>query len=153
MENLSTDWREFLRLLLSHRVKFVLVGGHALAVHARPRFTEDLDVFVEASMDNAQRLRSVLADFGFGAIAPPVAQLAELGKVFMLGEKPFRIDILTTISGVDFSEAWKGRVSLGLDIGAVPVISRANLIRNKMAAGRPKDLADLASLSELKTPS
>ena len=151
MENLSTDWREFLRLLLSHRVKFVLVGGHALAVHARPRFTEDLDVFVEASMENAHRLRGVLVDFGFGSIAPPVEQLAELGKVFMLGEKPFRIDILTTISGVDFSEAWNGRVSLGLDIGDIPVISRANLIRNKMAAGRPKDLADLASLSELKT--
>lgn len=146
MESLSTDWREFLELLLSHRVKFLLIGGHALAVHARPRFTEDLDVFVEASTANARRLLRVLDDFGFGAVAPPEEDLAIAGKVFMLGEKPYRIDILTKISGVQFDEAWQAHVPLDLEIGRIPVIGRASLIKNKLAAGRPKDLMDIAML-------
>ena len=145
-DNLSDDWREFLSLMISKRVKFLLLGGHAVAVHAAPRMTEDLDVFVEVSTVNARRLRSVLVDFGFGEAAPPVEQLATVGKVFTIGAPPWRIDILTKISGVTFKTAWNNRVRVKLAVGTVNVIGRRDLIRNKRASGRPKDLADLAAL-------
>ncbi|RLB57509.1 MAG: hypothetical protein DRJ42_00225 [Deltaproteobacteria bacterium] len=132
--------------MLSHRVEFLLIGGHALAVHAQARFTEDLDVFVDASPENAARLLAALRDFGFGAVAPSVEELATKDKVFMLGEKPYRIDVLTTISGVEFSDAWRDRVFLDLEMGRIPTIDRQSFIRNKRASGRPKDLADLAML-------
>ncbi len=149
MESLTTDWKEFLESLVSRKVRFLLVGGHALAVHARPRFTEDLDVFVDASTDNAIRVRDALCDFGFASVAPSVDELATARKVFMLGEKPYRIDILTTISGVSFQEAWDQRVFLDLEIGRIAVISRENLIKNKRASGRPKDMADLVMLEAM----
>lgn len=152
MAALTQDWREFLSLLLSHRVKFVVIGGHAVAVHGSPRMTEDLDVFVECSNTNARRLRRVLVDFGFGEAAPAVDILATPGRVFMIGVKPFRIDVLTTISGVLFDHAWATRKRLDTEVGKLPFISRDNLIANKRASGRPKDLADLALLGEPPTP-
>jgi len=147
-DNLHDDWREFLSLMISKRVKFLLLGGHAVSIYARPRITEDLDVFVEASTANARRLRRVLVDFGFGASAPPIEQLATKGKIFMVGILPWRIDILTKISGVRFETAWKNRMPLRLSIGTINVISRRDLIRNKRASGRDKDLADLIALKE-----
>lgn len=146
MAVLTSEWREFLSLLISHRVKFVVVGGHAIAVHARARTTEDLDVFVEASLSNARRLRAALVDFGFGDAAPEEALLATRGKVFMIGVPPFRIDILTRISGVGFARAWATRVRVTTEIGKLPFVGRAALVANKRASGRPKDLADLALL-------
>jgi len=145
-DNLNDDWREFLSLMISKRVKFLLLGGHAVSVHARPRMTEDLDVFVEVSSGNAKRLRSVLVEFGFGEAAPPVEELAAKGRVFMVGVPPWRIDILTKISGVTFETAWRNRVPLRLSMGTLHVISRRDLIRNKRASGRDKDLADLIAL-------
>jgi hypothetical protein len=145
-DNLNDDWREFLSLMISKRVKFLLLGGHAVSVHAHPRVTEDLDVFVEISTLNARRLRSVLVDFGFGESAPTVEDLATEGKVFMVGLPPWRIDILTKISGVRFETAWKNRIQLRLSVGTINVISRGDLIRNKRASGRAKDLADLVAL-------
>jgi hypothetical protein len=155
MELLYKDWNEFLALLTRHRVRFVLVGGHAVAVHARPRHTEDLDVFVDPTAANARRLRAALVDFGFGNAAPPVEILATPGKVFMLGRKPYRIDVLTAIDGVTFSAAWKSRVSIPLVEGTVFVIGKSALVANKKAAGRAKDLADVAMLAEerRRTPS
>ena len=144
------DWQEFLSLLLSHEVKFVVVGGHAFAVHARPRMTEDLDIFVEASLENAERLRRVLVDFGFGSAAPAAAVLCEAGRVFMLGVKPFRIDVLTAISGVSFAQVWRARVHADTSSGKIPFISRAHLVINKRASGRPKDLRDLDELDARK---
>jgi hypothetical protein len=147
---LTKDWREFLSLLIAHQVKFVLVGGHAVAGHAEARLTEDLDVFVEPSQANAKRLRAALTDFGFGAVAPPVAELAGADKIFMLGEKPYRIDILTGVDGVSFRDAWATKVEADFDPKPLFVIGRDALIANKQAAGRPKDLLDLALLSSHK---
>jgi hypothetical protein len=143
---LSSDWKEFLLLLISHRVKFLLIGGHALAAHAQARFTEDLDIWVEASITNAKRIHKVFVDFGFGDVVPNIAALAKKGKVFMLGRKPYRIDLLTDISGVVFEDAWKSRKVIHLAFGTVPVIGLEALILNKIASGRPKDLADLEIL-------
>jgi hypothetical protein len=144
--HLNDDWNEFLRVLTSTGTRYLLIGGHALAVHAEPRFTEDLDVFVQPSLSNAKRLRAALVEFGFGSVMPEAAELARPGLVWMLGRKPRRIDILTGISGVTFAEAERGSVEVTVVDTLVPVIGRAALIRNKIASARPKDLADVASL-------
>jgi hypothetical protein len=99
---LNRDWTEFLCVLISRRVRFFLVGGHAVAGHGEPRLTEDLDLFVEPTLANARRLRNALVDFGFEAVTPAAEVLAEPGRVFMLGRKPWRIDLLTAIDGVTF---------------------------------------------------
>ena len=147
---IGRDWSEFLRLLISHRVRFVLVGGHAVAGHGEPRLTADLDVFVDATPTNARRLREVLTEFGFGDSAPSARELSERGKIWMLGRKPWRIDILTLIDGVTFRQAWQGHVEVPFDPAPLPVIGLAELLRNKRAAGRPKDLADVAALEALR---
>jgi hypothetical protein len=107
---LNRDWTDFLSALISNRVRFVLVGGHAVAGHGEPRPTEDLDVFVEQSPVNARKLRRALVELGFGNVAPTASELARPHKVFMLDHKPWRIDILTSIDGVSFAQAWKSRV-------------------------------------------
>jgi hypothetical protein len=123
-----------------------LIGGHEVAVHAEARFTEDLDVFVKPSAANARRLRRALVEFGFGAVAPSEAQLAEPNQVFMLGRKPRRVDILTGISGVSFDDAREGSVVAVIAGTPVPVIGRAALIANKLASARAKDLFDVELL-------
>ena len=148
--DLSDDWREFLSLLISRRVRFVVVGGHAVAVHARPRFTKDLDVYVDQTPQNARRLLSVLEDFGFGKVGLKTADLETPDKVVMLGVAPQRIDVLTGITGVRFAEAWRKRVRVRTSAGVIPVLSRDLLIRNKRAAARPQDLADLSMLGDPK---
>jgi hypothetical protein len=142
----SRDWTEFLSAMISHHARFVLVGGHAVAVHAEPRLTEDLDVFVEVSPENARRLHAALVELGFGRLAPSVQDLTVPGKIWMLGRKPHRIDILTEISGVSFDEAWKGRIEVDFARKHLFVIGRAALLKNKLAAGREKDLRDVAML-------
>jgi hypothetical protein len=144
---LSRDWSEFLSLLIRHEVRFVIVGGHAVAAHGEPRFTEDLDVFVDATEANAARLHNALVAFGFGDLAPPAKELAKTGNVWMLGRKPWRIDILTRIDGVTFAQAWRGRVEADFDTKPLFIIGRRELLANKRAAGRAKDLADVATLA------
>lgn len=148
MPTLPHDWREFFELVLSTKVHFVIVGGLAVAVHAEPRFTEDLDVFVRPSLANARRLRLALQRFGFGDGAPSVESLAEPDTVRMIGRKPLRIDILTGIDGVTFRDAWAGRVEVVVDGLSLPFIGLEQLIQNKTASGRDKDRADLASLAK-----
>ena len=150
--DLPRDWSEFLRALISRRTRFLLIGGHAVAAHAEPRHTDDLDVLVEPTRANARRLRAALIDFGFGSVAPSEAELAQPDKVVMLGRKPLRIDILTGIDGVSFARAWKGRVSLPFEGGRLHVIGRAELIANKKAAGRLKDRLDLELLGRYPPP-
>ena len=143
---LNRDWTEFLCVLISRRVRFLVIGGHAVAGHGEPRLTEDLDVFVDRDAKNAQRLREALVNFGFGAAAPPQKELARPHKVFMLGRKPWRIDILTSIDGVSFKEAWASRVAAQFVATPLYVIGREMLIKNKLASARDKDLRDVALL-------
>jgi len=149
---LNRDWTEFLSALIAHRVRFVLVGGHAVAGHGQPRLTEDLDVFVDPTPANARRLRQALVAFGFGAVSPAVEELARKDRIFMLGRKPWRIDILTGIDGVSFREAWASRVEAEFVVAPLFVIGRGALLKNKRAAGRTKDLLDVALLEESKAP-
>ncbi len=136
----NPDWNELLKLLNSHRVKYLIVGGYAVALHGRPRYTKDLDVWVEASPINADALLRVLRDFGFDSVAPSTRELQSPDRVFVIGHIPHRVDILTTISGIAFAEAYPNRVAQEFSFGAVPFIGRADLIQNKKASGRLQDL-------------
>jgi hypothetical protein len=127
-------------------VRFVIVGGHAVAAHAEPRFTQDLDVFVDPTLANARRLRRALVEFCFGESAPRAELLAIPGKIWMLGRPPWRIDILTRIAGVSFRRAWAGRVEIRFVTPPLYVLGREELLANKKAAGRDKDLRDVAVL-------
>ena len=147
---LHKDIREFIALCLSLRVDFLLVGGYALAYHGAPRFTEDIDLMVLVSPENADKLFNVLSDFGFAGTGITRDDFLEADQVIQLGRAPNRIDILTGISGVSWREAWASRVPVVLDGLEIHAIGKAELIRNKQATGRPQDLADLARLRQAK---
>lgn len=146
MAHLQSDLREFIGLLNSLKVEYLIVGGHAVAFHGHPRFTGDIDFFIRATSENADRVLRVLDAFGFGSLGISAADLTEPGQVVQLGRPPNRIDILTSISGVDFDSAWASRTPADLDGHAVNFIGVDELLKNKQASGRPKDLADAAKL-------
>jgi hypothetical protein len=146
---LPPEWREFIGLLCSHRARFLVVGAHALAAHGRPRATQDIDILVEPTRANARRVCSALADFGFAALAKELDAFATPDRMATLGKPPLRIDVMTSISGVSFHQAWRGRVTATFDGIEVGFLGRAEFVRNKTAAGRPKDLLDIALLQEV----
>jgi hypothetical protein len=128
--------REFIELLSSNEVEFVLIGGHAVAFHGYPRLTLDADFLVRPSPDNAQRVVAALQQFGFGDVGLSTADFERPAQVIQLGVPPNRIDILTSISGVSFDEVWAGRVEIEIDGLALSVIGRAELLHNKRASGK-----------------
>lgn len=146
--NLPKDSREFVELLNSNGVKYVIVGAHAQAFHARPRLTGDLDILIEAAPANAARVQYVLQQFGFGGVGITEADFLQSDRVIQLGFSPNRIDLVTSLTGVEFADIWATRVSGLLGGVPVPYISKALLIQNKRATGRPKDLADIDALEE-----
>ena len=142
---MNEDFRDLLIELLDAEVRFLVVGAHAMAVHGVPRATGDLDVWVSPAETNAARVWAALRRFG-----APVEQLGisledlrTPGMVIQIGQPPRRIDLLTDVSGLEFDEAWSNRTTHSIGPCAVPFLSRADLIRNKRASGRPKDIADL----------
>lgn len=143
---LQTDLREFIALLSSHAVDYVIVGGHAVAFHGHPRFTGDIDIFVRPTSENATKLLAALDAFGFGDVGLDLAALTTPDRIVQLGVPPNRIDLLTSISGVTFDDAWRTRVLARLDGLPVAFLGREALLANKRASGRPKDLADIAEL-------
>lgn len=147
MAKLQTDSREFIELLNSHEVDYLIVGGHAVAFHGHPRFTGDIDFFIRATPPNVKRVLDVLDRFGFGGLGITEQDLLEAGRVVQLGQPPNRIDLLASITAVDFDEAWESRVPAVLDGLPVNLLGFDVLLRNKNAAGRPKDLADVQKLN------
>ena len=124
-----------------------MIGGYAYNLYRNPRATGDIDFIVDLDAENETRVRQTLTDFGFGSTLPPEKQqLLEDGKVIMLGRAPLRIDILTRIDGVEFAEVYETSRNVELDGLTVPVISPRTLLKNKQAAGRPKDLTDVIEL-------
>jgi hypothetical protein len=140
-----------LSALSDERADFLLVGAYAVAVHGIPRATADLDVWVRPSDANADRVERALARFGAPSSAVRRDDLLLAGVVIQIGVAPRRIDLLTSIDGVDFEDAWAHRVEVEVDGLRIPVIGRRHLILNKKAVGRPQDLADVARL-ETETP-
>jgi hypothetical protein len=145
---IQQDFKELLELFNAHEVEYVIVGAYALAFHGVPRFTGDIDILVHPTRDNVKRILSVLEDFGFGSLGLKPGDFHKPDSVLQLGVSPVRIDILTSITGVTWREAYQGRQN-GL-YGDVPVtfLGREQYIANKRALGRKKDLADLEALGE-----
>jgi hypothetical protein len=145
--SLSNDLREFIELLNSRDVEYVIVGAHSLAFHGRPRYTGDLDILIRSSQENAEKLATVLTEFGFAESEFKTSDFVEPDQIIQLGRVPNRIDLLTGISGVATDEAFEKKISTELAGLPVFILSKDLLIQNKRAVGRPQDLADLDALS------
>ena len=143
---LSKDWREFLELLNSRGVDYVIVGAQSLAFHGRPRHTGDLDILVRPTPDNARLLLALLNEFGFEQSSFKETDFLQPEQIIQLGRAPSRIDLLTSLTGVTTDEAFDAKVSAVIDCIPVFVLGRDALIRNKRAVGRPQALADLSAL-------
>ncbi len=143
---LNQDFKEFVQSLNNNLVHYLIIDGYAVAFHGHPRYTKDLDIWIENNQNNAQRLLDALAEFGFGALDLDIADFLEPGQIIQLGYPPNRIDLLTSLKGVDFAACYPARVTLALDDVELNFIDLENLKRNKRAAGRLQDLADIENL-------
>jgi hypothetical protein len=143
---LNEDYKEMLQLLKSNEARFLIVGAYAMGAYGYPRATGDMDIWIMSSGENSQKVFRALKEFG-----APLAQINEVtfasrDIIFQIGVAPRRIDIITSIDGVEFDEAWQRRVEVDVDGLIVPFISKPDLIRNKESTGRDKDLLDARNL-------
>jgi len=143
---MNRDFVEMLSALSAAGARFLIVGAHALAAHGAPRATGDLDIWIGATPDNAARVLEALRTFGAALFDITLDDLSRPDTVFQIGLPPSRIDILSSISGVAFDEAWSRRLEIRIGDLDVGVIGREDFIANKTATGRPKDLMDLTLL-------
>lgn len=143
---MNRDFVDMLSALSEAGAEYLVVGAHALAAHGTPRATGDLDIWVRPTSDNAARVWRALLVFGAPLTELSEADLREPDIVFQIGLPPSRVDLLTSISGVEWAQAWEGRISAQISGLEIPVLGRAELIANKRAAGRAKDLADIEAL-------
>lgn|SRR5690348_17443923 len=146
---LTQEWRSFIECLECNKVEYLVVGAIALAHHGLPRYTGDLDIWVRNSPTNAQRVVDALRTFGFGSLELKAEDFTGAYQVVQLGRAPRRIDLLTTISGVTFEEAWEERATGKVEGVTAPFIGVKALLRNKQASGRTQDRADAAALARL----
>ncbi len=146
--SVSKDFEELFACLSAHGVRALVVGAYAVAFHGKPRFTKDIDILVEPTLENAARLVAALADFGFGSVGLSADDFVVPGRVVQLGYPPNRVDLITAIDGVDFDSAWRGRVAGPYGSAEVFYLGKDELIRNKLASGRPQDQVDLAALQD-----
>jgi hypothetical protein len=148
--SVNPDFRDLFAALNAAEAEFLVVGGYALAVHGVPRFTKDLDIWIRANDQNAQRVWTALDTFGapFGDLK--LSDLSSPGIIFQMGMPPNRIDIITGIDGVTFSEAWEHRIASAYGDQSVMVIGLNELIRNKESTGRPQDTLDAQTLRQIK---
>jgi hypothetical protein len=146
---IESDFKEFIRLLNKNYVKYIIVGGYAYSYYAEPRFTKDIDIFIQISPDNAEKMLDVLNEFGFADTGASAADFMVEGRVIQLGQSPLRIDILTSIDGLSFMDAWNNRVQGRY--GDIPAffISKDDLLKNKLATGRSQDLVDIEKLNKI----
>jgi len=143
---LPPDFKEFLKLLKEHDVRYLLIGGYAVGYHGYPRATDDMDIWVAIHPENASKLVAALQDFGMDDPELRSELFLQKPKIVRMGFAPLRLEISTTISGVDFEDCYAERVVEILDGIEVSLIDLENLKRNKRASGRSKDLADLENL-------
>ena len=147
------EFKELLSTLNAKSVRYVVVGGYAVSLHAQPRSTQDIDVLISADPENAAAVFAALREFGAPLDGLTPSDFAERGKFFRMGRVPLAVDILLEISGVDFERVWRNRVEVTVDDSAglkAFFISREDLIANKDASGRPQDIADAAALRQSK---
>jgi hypothetical protein len=149
---MNRDFRDLLSEFNAGRVEYLVVGSHALAAHGHIRATKDLDIWVRPSVGNADRLFEALMRFGAPLLDLTRADLSRPGLVFQIGVPPVRIDLVTSIDGVEFSDAWPDRLEARFSDQPAFVLSRKPLIMNKRASGRLQDLADVEALEKMGAP-
>ncbi|MGB7552910.1 MAG: DUF6036 family nucleotidyltransferase [Candidatus Korobacteraceae bacterium] len=143
------DFKELLFIFNSRKVKYLIVGGYAVSLHAQPRATKDIDLLIKPEPENAKAVYAALSEFGAPLDGLADDDFISRGKFFRMGQAPLTVDILPEISGVDFDSVWQRRVEVEIDPASgltAPFISRDDLITAKLAAGRPQDIADVAAL-------
>ncbi|MBN1550257.1 hypothetical protein JW979_02260 [bacterium] len=143
---LNRDFREFIRSLNDNQVRYLIVGGYAVAFHGHPRYTKDIDIWIEMTEENAEKVIKALKQFGFEALGLIKQDFLIPDQIIQLGLPPNRIDLINTLSGVDFETCYYSRVQIDIDGIAVNFIDLENLKKNKKATGRYQDLADLENL-------
>ena len=143
---LNQDFKEFIQSLNDNHVRYLVVGGYAVAFHGHPRYTKDIDIWIERTPRNASQVVKALDQFGFGSLGLKEADFLVPDQIIQLGYPPNRIDLLTTLSGVDFEDSYSSRVEIEVDDVLVNFIDLENLKKNKKASGRHQDLADLENL-------
>ena len=144
---MNPDFVDLLRAFVAADVRFLIVGAYALALHGRPRATGDLDVWIDATPENAGRVMRALRDFGAPMVDITERDFASPGVVYQIGVPPGRVDVLTDLTGLAFAEAWPDRVRQAFGDIEVDFIGRDAFLRNKRATGRPKDLGDIEGMS------
>lgn len=144
------DFKELLQLFNKHKVKYCIIGAFAFGFYARPRYTKDMDILIEPSIENGEKIVKALKKFGFGSLKITAEDFVKEGKFIQLGYEPIRIDLITSIAGRTFPEIWKHKNSGDYGGEKVFFIGRDDLITNKKAAGRKQDLADLEILLSIK---
>lgn len=149
LSKLPSDFRDLLQSFVEGEVRFLVVGAYAVITHGHARTTGDLDVWVKPTKDNAKRAFEALKRFGAPLLDLTVSDLSRPDMVFQMGVPPARVDVLTSISGVTFDEAWPHRVEVSDGALTVNVIGGEELLRNKRATGRPRDLTDVAALEKI----
>ena len=145
---LNPDFKEFIQSLNANQVKYLVIGGYAVAVHGYPRYTKDIDIWLEMTPENADRMLAALRDFGFGTLEITPEDFMTPNQVIQLGYPPNRIDLITTPDGVDFPTCYNAKVEIEMNNITVPFIDLENLRLNKRASGRLQDLADLENLED-----
>jgi hypothetical protein len=143
---LNQDFKEFIKSLNDNGVRYLVVGGYAVALHGYPRYTKDMDVWVEMTVENASKIVNALEQFGFGSLDLKVSDFTVPDQIIQLGYPPRRIDILTTLPGVEFSECYPLHVVVNIEDVSAYFIDIESLKKNKKATGRHQDLADLENL-------
>lgn len=146
---IEKDYEDLLRLFNRHRVKYCVVGAFAVAFYAVPRYTKDIDILVEPSTENSRKIIKALNKFGFKGIDLKEEDFNREGRVIQLGYEPVRVDILTSIAGVDFEEVWQNRKRIRYSNISVLFIGREELIKSKKASGRKQDKVDLEFIERL----
>lgn len=146
MVELAPDSDEFFGSLTAHGVEFLVVGAYALACHGAPRYTGDIDIFLKPTVESAARLLAALSAFGFPPTNLEPKQIIEPTRIIQMGVEPVQVHVMSDISGVTWDEAWAGHETAPCGSRDLPFIGRAEFIRNKRAAGRLRDLADIEAL-------
>jgi predicted nucleotidyltransferase len=143
---LAADFKDFLKLCLLNKVRFMMIGGYAVIHYSRPRYTGDLDLWIDSSEDNARRVIAVLVEFGFKQSEVPIELITQDKKIIRMGFEPMRLELFTHIPGVEFDQCYERHEVVKIGKMTVPIISLDDLKVNKLASGRAKDLQDLEEL-------
>ncbi|WP_461450452.1 DUF6036 family nucleotidyltransferase [Mucilaginibacter sp.] len=147
---LDKDFEDFVFLLNKYNVNYMIIGGYALAFHGIPRHTGDLDIWIDISEENAQKMIEVIKEFGLGSLGLETIDFLQKGIITQIGYPPLRIDILNEIDGIEFGEAYPNKLIIDIDGLPISYISLDDLIKNKQVSGRQRDLSDITELNKLK---